>query len=136
VRYLILCFLLSLFSKLSAQDSLKHFYDSGVLSCLEINIPADEDINQVKLEWVYVFDATGNLIWKNARRRFAGYASINLKFHSNGGVRLVEYSSAPDGGIQYFRERCSIDTSGKIIDRRIESHDRQKLLMPSPQIRD
>jgi hypothetical protein len=49
------------------------------------------------------YDSRGKQIFHHDLRRFAGHASVYLQYHPNGQVRKAEYSSAPDGGIQFYR---------------------------------
>jgi hypothetical protein len=45
-------------------------------------------------------------------RKFAGHASVQVDYHGNGQVSRVEYSSAPDGGIQFWHIIHHFDESG------------------------
>jgi hypothetical protein len=61
------------------------------------------------------FDAVGNSIAKFDLRHFAGHASVDVSYFSNGQVARLEYSSAPDGGIQFWHIIMHFDESGKLI---------------------
>jgi hypothetical protein len=61
------------------------------------------------------FDATGNSIAKFDLRRFAGHASVDVSYFANGQVARLEYSSAPDGGIQFWHIIMHFDEAGQLI---------------------
>jgi len=58
------------------------------------------------------FDSHGNKIINYQLRRLAGHASISFLYHSNGQIRRAEFSSAPDGGIQYYNMIHEFDEAG------------------------
>lgn len=45
-------------------------------------------------------------------RRFAGHASVYLEYYGNGQISKAEYSSAPDGGIQFWHKIHYFDEQG------------------------
>lgn len=45
-------------------------------------------------------------------RRFGGHASVYVQYYKNGQVSKIEYSSAPDGGIQFYRTITTFDEQG------------------------
>lgn len=45
-------------------------------------------------------------------RRFGGHASVYLDYYANGQISKAEYSSAPDGGIQFWRKIHYFDEEG------------------------
>jgi hypothetical protein len=49
------------------------------------------------------FDFKGKEIINYQLRRVAGHASVYLNYFPNGQISKAEYSSAPDGGIQFYR---------------------------------
>ena len=49
-------------------------------------------------------------------REVGGHASAHLTYHSNGQVAKVEFSDAPDGGIQFFESTRKFDENGKQLD--------------------
>lgn len=48
------------------------------------------------------FDSKGKEIINYQLRRVAGHASVYLNYFPNGQISKAEYSSAPDGGIQFY----------------------------------
>ncbi len=61
--------------------------------------------------WAY--DRTGRVIYEQQTRRFAGHASVDLRYHPNGGVSQAEFSTMPDGGIQWYRSTTTFDEEGR-----------------------
>jgi hypothetical protein len=57
----------------------------------------------------------GNVLVQYDLRDFAGHASVYVTYHPNGQVHRLEYSSAPDGGIQFWNIIHVFDASGKEI---------------------
>jgi hypothetical protein len=49
------------------------------------------------------FDNQGKELCEYYLRKFAGHSSVYVNYHKNGQVSKAEYSSAPDGGIQFWR---------------------------------
>jgi hypothetical protein len=58
------------------------------------------------------FNAQGQEIFYYNLRNFAGHASVYINYYPNGQVKKAEYSSAPDGGIQFWRIIQTFDESG------------------------
>lgn len=58
------------------------------------------------------FNSQGKQLFKYDLRSFAGHSSIYLQYYPNGQVKRAEYSSAPDGGIQFWRIVHGFDESG------------------------
>ncbi len=48
------------------------------------------------------FNDSGKSIIKYELRKVAGHASVQVNYHANGQISKLEYSSAPDGGIQFY----------------------------------
>lgn len=55
-------------------------------------------------------------------RKVAGHASVDVKFHQNGAVSEVNYSSHPDGGIQWYKEWARFNENGDFIEKREEKY--------------
>ncbi len=60
--------------------------------------------------WAYGQD--GSVIAEFNTRRFAGHSSVHFEYHPNGAVSKVEFSSAPDAGIQWYRSTTTFDEHG------------------------
>jgi hypothetical protein len=80
--------------------------DSTVTTCYHANKKTStiESWNENKY-WgrMQCFDSKGKEIINYQLRRVAGHASVYLNYYSNGQVSKAEYSSAPDGGIQFYK---------------------------------
>lgn len=55
-------------------------------------------------------------------RTYAGHASAYFKYHANGGVRVAEYSTHPDGGIQWYKEKIDLDEEGNVMHRWVDKY--------------
>jgi hypothetical protein len=60
------------------------------------------------------YNLKGEEIYHRYIRRFAGHASVHFTHHPNGMVKKAEYSSHPDGGIQWYRSYTHFDEQGNI----------------------
>lgn len=61
--------------------------------------------------WAY--DRQGHVIYEQQTRRFAGHASVDFRYHPNGAVSRADYSTMPDGGIQWYKSTTTFDENGK-----------------------
>lgn len=61
--------------------------------------------------WAY--DPAGNVIFDRQTRRVGGHASVEYRYHPNGGISRAEYSDAPDGGIQWYQSSTTFDEQGR-----------------------
>lgn len=77
------------------------------------------------------FNQLGDEIYSSNIRRFAGHESVEFKHYESGGVREAKFSSAPDGGIQWYKSITTFDEAGNIVGFHEDSHD-QRI---TPQIR-
>ncbi len=58
------------------------------------------------------FDKQGKELFSHYLRNYGGHASVEVTYFSNGQVKTVHYSDAPDGGIQYYRSTTQYDENG------------------------
>ena len=63
------------------------------------------------------YDAAGKEIFYESLRRFGGHASVYLDYYANGQIKKAEYSSAPDGGIQFWHTIYKFDEAGNQTDK-------------------
>jgi hypothetical protein len=70
-----------------------------------------------------VYNDSGRVVYEVHLRRFAGHASVQFSFHDNGAIHKVNYSSAPDAGIQWYRSYHEFSPTGKLINSWEDSHD-------------
>lgn len=127
---LIICFLsLSSFG----QEVIEKHYKTGELASREtiFNLNNPYNPNQ-KEEKVEVFNKKGELVYHGNRRNYAGHSSVYLTYHENGGVKTIKYSSAPDGGIQWYRSNYVLDEEGGIISKTEDSHDNRPTMIIEP----
>ncbi len=72
------------------------FHKNGKLSTVET---WDKDKRNGKL---IAYNNQGKQLIEYWLRRFGGHASVYLQYYKNGQISKAEYSSAPDGGIQFY----------------------------------
>lgn len=75
------------------------------------------------------FNQKGETIYENGTRLFGGHASVDFKHYPSSAVKQANYSSAPDGGIQWYKTETFFDENGKITHVNDLSNDR--LMRPS-----
>jgi hypothetical protein len=63
-------------------------------------------------------------------RTVGGHGSAHLSYYPNGQVSRVDYSSAPDGGIQWYKERLKFDENGNQIDKWVEEYPFKTVTTP------
>lgn len=85
-----------------------HFFKNGGVSTKEWTNSAPWGQGT---SWAYRAD--GSELTRHQTRRFAGHASATFHYHPNGGVSRVEYSEAPDGGIQWYKSTTAFDEDGQ-----------------------
>ncbi|MCO6481261.1 MAG: hypothetical protein J5I62_00560 [Flavobacteriales bacterium] len=84
-----------------------HRFTTGELSSKEWT---DKD-GRWGRSWAY--DRQGHVIYEQQTRRFAGHASVDFRYHPNGAVSRADYSTMPDGGIQWYKSTTTFDENGK-----------------------
>ncbi len=62
------------------------------------------------------FNPQNQEIFSFSLRRFGGHAAVKISYFDNGQVSRVDYSDAPDGGIQFYNASFQFDEQGKQID--------------------
>lgn len=58
------------------------------------------------------YNNEGKELFQFYLRTFGGHASVALEYFPNGQVSKVKYSSAPDGGIQFYKSTTTFDEQG------------------------
>ena len=86
------------------------FHKNGQKSTVET---WDKDKRDGKIQG---FDLNGKELFTYYLRTFGGHASAHLSYFSNGQVQKIEYSSAPDGGIQFYQDSRKFNENGEQID--------------------
>lgn len=116
------------FKNVQGGSDKKCFHKNGKLSTLET-----WDMEK-RSGFIKAYDANGKELFNYDLRTFAGHSSVTLTYFQNGQVKKAEYSSAPDGGIQYYRKIHEFDENGKQINfmdlSRPDGHDHLQLFLP------
>lgn len=69
------------------------------------------------------YDRTGKVIYERELRRVAGHSSVEFYYYKSGAVKKAYASSAPDGGIQWYRSTTFFSEDGVITNETKESHE-------------
>jgi hypothetical protein len=69
------------------------------------------------------FNRAGEVIYERDIRRFAGSAGVSFRYYPSGAVQRADYSSHPDGGIQWWRSTTVFDENGQIISETEDNFD-------------
>ncbi len=106
INLLALLFFLSqpLHAQLHCKTAVRN--DSIITTCLHSNKkPSSVESWDKNRYWgrMQCFDSKGKEIINYQLRRVAGHASVYLNYYPNGQISKAEYSSAPDGGIQFYQ---------------------------------
>lgn len=86
----------------------RHYYKTGQLSTI---VSYDKDNRWGK---AIAYNKAGKQIYEWELRRIAGHASVHFSYNSEGGVEKAEWSSAPDGGIQWYHTTTYFNPDGTI----------------------
>jgi hypothetical protein len=134
MKIIICIFCFACIITVKAQETVTKKYKSGEIASKETKIKwPDKSMQGYKEEKVEVFNKKGERIFEGYRRNYAGHSSIYLTYHDNGGVKKIECSSAPDGGIQWYKSTHLLDENGNITFFSEDSYDNQhKLITLTP----
>ncbi len=105
-----------------------HYFTNGKVST---KAWVDKD-NRGGRSWAYRPD--GSVLSEHQTRRIAGHASVQFEYHPNGAVSKVEYSDAPDAGIQWYRSTTTYDENGVKTGFTEQGHDNDGII-PGPGVR-
>lgn len=81
------------------------------------------------------FNNKGDEVFFYNLRRIGGHASALLSWYPNGQVKSVNYSDAPDAGIQYYHSTRLFDEAGNQTSFTEDSYD-DKPTVPEPVLKD
>lgn len=70
------------------------------------------------------FNSAGKEIYNKELRRIGGHSSVEFSYYNNGAVKKAHWSSAPDGGIQWYRTTTYFSEDGKITSEIDDSYDK------------
>ncbi len=79
------------------------------------------------------FNTTGDVIYDRELRRIGGHSSVQFSYYDNGAVKKAHWSSAPDGGIQWYRANTYFSEDGKKTGEDEDSHEGPGRLTLQPQ---
>lgn len=80
----------------------------------------------------YAYKANGELLFEYEISRLHGHTSVYFEHHENKTVSKIEISSAPDGGIQWYRSFLYYDENGNFLRKDTDSHDKTTILYQEP----
>ncbi len=69
------------------------------------------------------YSMDGKVIYEHEIRRVAGHSSVYFSYYENGAVSKAEWSSAPDGGIQWYRSVTTFGIDGSVTGFTESSYD-------------
>jgi len=97
------------FSAWSQRDTLIHIhkFPNGKTSTISV-------INNNRDGYAKAYNFKGEVIYHREIRHYAGSSSVHFSHHPNGIVKQANYSSHPDGGIQWYRTYTNFDEKGNI----------------------
>lgn len=99
-----------------------HYFTSGELSTLIVY----EDSQKGKAK---AFDKSGEVIYEKRVRKYAGHASVHFTHYKSGAVKTAQYSSAPDGGIQWYKSTTEFAEDGTVTN---ETEQQNELIYNPP----
>lgn len=70
------------------------------------------------------YDRNGKKIHEWSLRKVAGHASVTFSYYPDGGVKKAYWSSAPDGGIQWYKTTTYFEEDGTVSKELEDKHDR------------
>lgn len=98
-----------------------HYFPSNELSSIIV-------LEDNREGFAKAYNLTGKEIYSANIRRYAGHESVEFKHHGNGMVSQANYSSAPDGGIQWYKSTTSFDENGVVTN--VQEYSHENLLSP------
>ncbi len=106
-----------------------HYFPSGSVSTISY-------IDEAKLTGkARAYNFKGEVIYEEETRRMSGSAGVNFTHHENGMVHRADFSSHPDGGIQWLSKLTVFNDQGEKISEKKEVHDplrRSPYVVPGP----
>ncbi|GAA4462228.1 hypothetical protein GCM10023093_08400 [Nemorincola caseinilytica] len=70
------------------------------------------------------YDRTGKEIYSRELRTVGGHSYVEFSYYDrSGAVKTARWSSAPDGGIQWYRSYTEFSEDGKIVNETKDSYD-------------
>ncbi len=69
------------------------------------------------------YNRKGEVIYERQLRRIAGHSSVVFSWYNTGGVKTAAWSSAPDGGIQWYKSFTTFTEDGQVNGEIQDSYD-------------
>src|ERR1041385_8977966 len=69
------------------------------------------------------YDQAGDKIYEQELRNFAGHSPVWFTYYENGAVKKAEWSSAPDAGIQWYKNISNFSDSGTLLNSTDHNYD-------------
>jgi hypothetical protein len=87
------------------------YHKNGKLSTEEFRNSSSQYMAQ---GYAKAFDNTGKEIYNQPTSRSGQLSSVIFTYYENGAVKSADYSSHPDGGIQWYKKTTYFDEAGNI----------------------
>ncbi|MCC5923356.1 MAG: hypothetical protein JJT77_06195 [Crocinitomicaceae bacterium] len=93
-----------------------HFFPSGKISTISY-------LENNRMGKAIAYNFEGKVIFESSIRRIHGSESVTFRHYPNGMVQRADYSSHPDGGIQWYRSSTFFNEKGEKIDEQIDDYE-------------
>ncbi len=103
-----------------AQDYPKcsyHYFKNGKIATSEC-YDANNRFGKAK-----AFNKRGDVIYEKEIRKIAGHSYVQFSYYPDGAVQKAEWSSAPDGGIQWYSSMTYFSQDGTITEETENDYD-------------
>lgn len=97
------------------------YFPSGKVSTIQV-------LEDQREGFARAYNQNGEVIYEANIRRFAGHASVQFTHYKNDAVKTAHYSSAPDGGIQWYRVTTEFSEDGEVTKETKDSHENLTLV--------
>jgi hypothetical protein len=77
----------------------------------------------IKSGHAIAYNREGREIYRKEISRLHGHATVRFEYYDNGAVKRAHYSTAPDGGIQWYRNTTYFSEDGVVTRVEEQSHD-------------
>jgi len=82
------------------------YFRNGKLSSIQI-------LEDNRFGKALAYNEKGELIFEQSIRRIGGHASVYFSYYESGAIKKAEYSTAPDGGIQWYKSYSEFNEKGE-----------------------
>lgn len=108
-NYVLTFVVLISFLSTAQQDTIHiHYFPNGKVSTFTYIVDQREGK-------ALAYNLAGEIIYEKGVRRIYGSSGVNFTHHPNGMVHKANYSSHPDGGIQWYRTYTEFNDKGELI---------------------